>query len=157
MSFKNGIAFMICLSIPLATGALSGYLSAGQVETWLPVLRKPSFYPPKEVFAPVWTTLYALMGISLFFVWKSPDRWPRRKGLTVFFLQLFLNFTWSITFFNLHLLFFAVIDILILWCMIVYMIDSFREIKPIAAWLNVPYLLWVSFATALTIAIWKLN
>ena len=157
MTLKNILAFVICLVIPLAVGALSGYLTAGEVETWLPTLRKPSFYPPKEIFGPVWTTLYALMGISLFIVWKSPDKWPRRKGLAVFFLQLFLNFSWSISFFNFHLLFFAIIDILILWGMILYMIDSFREIKPVAAWLNIPYLLWVSFATVLTIAIWKLN
>jgi tryptophan-rich sensory protein len=72
-------------------------------------------------------------------------------------LQLFFNFTWSIIFFCFHHLFLAVVDIILLWAMIVYMIDSFKEVKPIAAWLNIPYLLWVSFATVLTIAIWKLN
>jgi benzodiazapine receptor len=157
MTLKRLLAFVICVAIPLAVAALSGYLTAGEVEAWLPTLRKPSFYPPNSVFGPVWTTLYTLMGISLFMIWNSPDRWPRRKALTVFFLQLFLNFSWSITFFNLHLLFFAIIDIIVLWAMILYMIYSFKDIKPIAAWLNVPYLLWVSFATVLTIAIWKLN
>ncbi|MES2680847.1 MAG: TspO/MBR family protein [Bacteroidota bacterium] len=157
MIVKKITAFIICLLIPLAVGALSGYLTYGETQTWFATLNKPSFNPPNKVFGPVWTSLYMLMGISLFLVWNSPRNWPRQKALIIFFVQLFLNFWWSLIFFSFHLLFIAVAEILVLWLMIIYMIICFRRVKPVAAWLNVPYLLWVSFASVLSISIWYLN
>lgn len=156
-TFKKIIAFIICLAIPLLVGFLSGYITRGETETWFATINKPSFNPPNEIFGPVWTILYLLMGISLFIVWNAPDDWSRKKAIVVFFLQLFFNFWWSLIFFSFHLLFAAIVDIVILWFLIVYMIRSFKEVKPAAGYLNIPYILWVSFATVLTVSIWKLN
>ena len=157
MTIKKIIGFIICLAIPLAVGAISGYITASETEGWFSTLQKPSFNPPNSIFAPVWTTLYILMGISLFMIWDSPKNWLRKKSLLIFFFQLFFNFWWSIIFFEFHLLFVANIDIVILWGLIIYMITTFKQVKPIAGYINIPYLLWVSFATVLNISIWVLN
>lgn len=157
MTLKKIVAFIICLAIPLIVGALSGYVTAGETENWFSTIQKPSFNPPNYIFAPVWTVLYTLMGISLFIIWNAPRNWARQKAMIAFFLQLFFNFWWSLIFFSFHMLFAAVVDIAILWLLIIYMISCFKDVKPLAAWLNVPYLLWVSFATLLTISIWHLN
>lgn len=157
ITFRKILAFVICLAIPLGVGFLSGYITRGETDTWFRTIEKPSFNPPNEIFGPVWTLLYVLMGISLFLVWNSRDNWLRKKAILVFFVQLFFNFWWSLIFFSFHLLFAAVVDILILWLLILYMIQCFRDVKPLAGWINLPYLLWVSFATVLTISIWKLN
>ncbi len=157
MTINKIIAFIICLAIPLGTGLLSGYLTMEETRTWFQAINKPSFTPPDQVFGPVWIILYTLMGVSLYMIWDTRRNWLRRKAMLVFALQLFFNFWWSLIFFSFHLLFAAVIDILILWLLILYMIRCFKEVKPLAAWLNVPYLLWVSFATALTVSVWALN
>jgi translocator protein len=157
MLLKKVFAFIICLIIPLAVGGLSGYLSLGEIQTWFVTLNKPAFNPPNWLFGPVWTSLYALMGVSLFLVWNSERNWLRQKALIVFFVQLFLNFWWSLIFFNFHLLFLAAIEIILLWATIIYMLNCFKQVKPVAAWFNIPYLLWVSFATVLSVAIWHLN
>lgn len=157
MTAKKIFAFIICLAIPLIVGALSGFITAGETETWFTTIQKPSFNPPNTIFGPVWTVLYTLMGISLFIVWNAPRNWARQKALIAFFLQLFFNFWWSLIFFSFHMLFAAVVDIAILWLLIVYMISCFKDVKPIAAWLNIPYILWVSFATILAVSIWHLN
>ncbi|MEO6304257.1 MAG: TspO/MBR family protein [Bacteroidia bacterium] len=155
---KNGSAFIICLLIPLAVGALSGYITHGEMMGWWFMnLNKPVFNPPNGVFGPVWTLLYCLMGVSLYLVWKSPKTRLRRNAIFVFSLQLFLNFWWSILFFSFHLLFVSIIDISIMWILILYMIILFRKTKPNAGYINIPYLMWVSFATVLNISIWVLN
>jgi len=154
---KNIGVLILCILIPLIIGALSGYITSSEIDSWYNTLQKPSFNPPNYLFGPVWTCLYILMGVSLFFIWKSPKTPLRTRALMVFGVQLFLNFWWSILFFSFHLLFISVIEILALLASIVYMIVLFRTIKPIAAYMNIPYLLWVSFATALTISIWVLN
>ncbi len=157
MTLKQLPTLLICIAIPLVIGSISGFATAREVGGWFRLLQKPTFNPPSYLFAPVWTTLYALMGISLYLIWSSPKNAARSKALQIFSLQLFLNFSWSILFFSFHLLFVAVLDILLLWLSIFYMIVLFKKIKPLAAYLNVPYLLWVSFATVLNIAIWWLN
>lgn len=157
MKIKIIIPFIICLIIPLIIGGISGFITSNEISTWFTTLKKPTFNPPNYLFGPVWTLLYILMGISLYMIWKSPKSKERKKALKVFSLQLFFNFWWSILFFSFHLLFVAVIDILLLWIYIVYMIKLFKEVKPLAAFINIPYLLWVSFATVLNISIWWLN
>ncbi|HOZ86170.1 MAG TPA: tryptophan-rich sensory protein [Bacteroidia bacterium] len=157
MLLKKVSAFIICLIIPLAVGGLSGYLTFGDIQTWYVTLNKPSFNPPNWLFGPVWTSLYALMGVSLFMVWNRQRNWLRQKALIVFFVQLFLNFWWSLIFFKFHLLFAAALEIILLWATIIYMLSCFKQVKPLAAWLNIPYLLWVSFASVLSAAIWYIN
>ena len=158
MRKKTIVPVIICLLIPLAVGAVSGFLTQREVNgTWFLLLRKPWFNPPAYLFAPVWTILYLLMGISLFYVWRAGFHYLRRQALTVFGVQLLLNFAWSLLFFSAHALLLSVIDIIFLWIMIVWMIIVNWRIRPAAGWLQVPYLLWVSFASALDIAIWTMN
>ncbi len=151
------ITFIICLAIPLAVGAISGFATSPQIDAWFSAVQKPSFNPPNWIFGPVWTSLYTLMGISLYLVWNTNPSRERTKAIRIFAVQLFLNFCWSFIFFTFQMLFLAIIDILLMWAMILWMIVTFHKVKPLAAWLNIPYLLWVSFATVLNISIWWLN
>jgi len=97
------------------------------------------------------------MGVSMFLIWNTPKTELREKALAIFGIQLFFNFWWSILFFSFHTVFLSLIDILIMWFLIIYMISLFKKIKPVAAYLQIPYLLWVSFATVLNISIWYIN
>jgi len=148
---------LVSLILPVGLGSLAGIFTAKAIPEWFDTLAKPSFNPPSYLFGPVWTVLYILMGISLFLIWNTPKTERRQKALTVFGLQLFFNFWWSILFFSFHTIFLSVIDILLMWLLIIYMIILFKRIKPIAAYLQIPYLLWVTFATVLNISIWYLN
>lgn len=155
---KTISAFIICLFTPLAIGGLSGYLTSDEINgQWFNSLQKPSFQPPDKLFGLAWTTLYILMGISLYLIWKSPLTKLRKTALWVFGIQLFFNFWWSILFFSFHSLFLSIIDISIMWMLILYMIVLFRKVNPSAGYINIPYLLWVSFAAVLNISIWVLN
>ncbi len=156
---KNKIAKLILsLVLPLAIGGVSGYLVRNEMNgDWFNTLAKPSFNPPGYLFGPVWTALYILMGISMFLIWNTPKTELRQKALTVFGVQLFFNFWWSILFFSFHTIFLSVVDILVMWFLIIYMITLFKKIKPIAAYLQIPYFLWVTFASVLNISIWFLN
>ena len=157
MTAKKTIPLIICLAIPVIVGGISGWLTAGEINTWYQTINKPPFNPPNWIFGPVWTTLYILMGISLFMIWDSPKSAERQRAMVVFSIQLFLNFCWSLIFFKLHMLFGAVVEIIALWLMIIYMLLCFSRVKPLAAYLNIPYLLWVSFASVLSTATWWLN
>ena len=156
-SFKVFITILICLLIPLAIGGISGFATATSITDWYVTLNKPSFNPPNYLFAPVWTTLYALMGISLFLVWKSPEGRDRNNALVIFAVQIALNFIWSFLFFKFNLVGVALVEIVLLWISILMMIIFFRRISKLAAFLQIPYLLWVSFASVLNAAIWFLN
>lgn len=142
----------------MAIGGISGYFTSSEITTWYATLNKPSFNPPNWIFAPVWTTLYFLMGISWWLVLKSNvTSHLKNRATTYFVVQLVLNFFWSIIFFNLHQLGFALAEILLMWIFIVLTIISFYPISKTAAYLLFPYLLWVSFASILTFSIWTLN
>ncbi len=156
---KNKIPKLIfSLILPLAIGGVSGYLVRSEMNgEWFNTLAKPSFNPPSYLFGPVWSALYILMGISMFLIWNTPKTKLRQKALTVFGVQLFLNFWWSILFFSFHTILISVIDILLMWFLIIYMISLFKKIKPVAAYPQIPYLLWVTFATILNISICYLN
>ena len=151
------IILLICIIIPLAAGSVSGIASATGVNDWYLGISKPSFNPPGWIFGPVWTLLYILMGISLFLVWKGSSGPMRTRAVLVFSGQLILNFLWSFLFFYFHWLLISLIEILMIWFFILWMILLFRKISKTAAYLQIPYLLWVSFATVLTAAIYFLN
>lgn len=148
---------LVSLILPIGLGSIAGIFTAKSIPEWYATLNKPSFNPPGYLFGPVWTALYILMGISMFLIWNTPKTKLRQKALTVFGVQLFFNFWWSILFFSFHLIFLSVVDILLMWCLIIYMITLFKKIKPVATYLQVPYLLWVTFATVLNISIYYLN
>jgi translocator protein len=158
MRSKKILSFLICLIIPLLIGGVSGFITRYEVDgTWFNLLQKPSFNPPNWLFGPVWTTLYVLMGIGLYICWNNSTGELRRKAVLVFSIQMLLNFLWSIFFFYAHMILLSVIDILVLWICILWMIRVFKNIKPIAGYLQLPYLAWVTFASVLDISIYLLN
>ncbi|MBU0756635.1 MAG: tryptophan-rich sensory protein [Nanoarchaeota archaeon] len=151
---KNIWKLVVSILIPLVASVIGGLFTASSVSTWYLELAKPSFNPPSWIFGPVWTILYLLMGISLYLVWiKKNDK----LAFTIFGVQLFLNVLWSILFFGLKQPLFAFIEIVILWIAILIMLLRFYRINRLSAYLNIPYILWVSFASILNLAIFILN
>ena len=149
---------IISVFIPLTIGAVSGFFTASSVKDWFVTLNKPSFNPPSWLFAPVWTILYIMMGISFYIIWKSHAKLDKRyTGYTYYWIQLALNFLWSFLFFYYRRPDLALIDIILLFIMIASTVFSFRKVSKTAAWLLAPYLCWVAFATALNFEIWRLN
>ena len=159
MKINNPIKFIISVLIPVGIGAISGLFTASNVKTWFVTVAKPSFNPPGWLFAPVWTTLYIMMGIAFFLVWKNEtiQKSIKQKAIILFAIQMVLNFLWSFIFFQQHEIGWALVDIILLWIFILLTIFSFAPISKTAAWLLVPYISWVSFATILNFAIWQLN
>lgn len=157
-NWKNLIVAAICIAIPMATGGLAGYITSDDSSgVWYQALAKPAFQPPGWVFGPVWTTLYFLMGVGLFLVWRAPASRARTAAMGLFGGQLVLNFFWSLIFFQWHLLGVAVAEIVLMWVAIVAMMVAFWRVRPVAAYLQIPYIAWVTFATVLTSAIYWLN
>ena len=154
--YKKILIFVVTC---IAVGYLSGMVTRSAVITWFPTLVKPSFNPPSWVFAPVWSTLYIMMGIAAGLVWSRIDfqREAVRKALLFFVIQLVLNALWSLLFFGLHNPLLALIEIVLLWLMIYETYIKFGKIDKIAGSLFVPYLFWVSFASVLNASIWWLN
>jgi len=155
--YNNNLKFIVSLTATLTVGALGGFFTFSEIPTWYAALVKPSFNPPNGLFGPVWTTLYAMMGYSFYLIWRLPSSAQQKKAMLIFGIQLLLNAGWSFVFFKCHALFGAIIEIVALWLSILYTIFLFYPLQKKAALLLIPYLLWVSFATVLTIAIWQLN
>lgn len=147
------------VAICLAVGYVSGVVTRDAITTWYVTIEKPSFNPPNAIFAPVWTTLYVLMGIAAGLVWQQmgTKKEEVRTGLIFFFLQLALNAIWSLLFFGLKNPLLALIEIIILLLMIYETFIKFNKLNKFAGYMFIPYLLWVSFATILNGAIWWLN
>lgn len=150
-------ALIISLLISLGVGALSGFLTKDSMKTFESLV-KPALSPPGFVFPIVWTLLFILMGVSAYLVWTSDaPRIQKQRALAVYGVQLAINFLWSIIFFNLDAYLFAFVWLLLLWLMIILMIYLFGKISRTAAYLQIPYLLWVSFAGYLNLAIYLMN
>ena len=142
---------ILCLGV----GVVSGVMTAGAMVDWYPTLNKPFFNPPSWVFAPAWTLLYIMMAVAAWRVWLAGP--SSKPALNLFFIQLVLNFFWSVFFFGLHSPALALIDIIAMWIMIALTMRAFFKIARPAGWLLVPYLAWVSFAAVLNASIWWLN
>lgn len=140
-----------------AVGALSGWLTREGAAQYEQTSVQPPLSPPGIVFPIVWGILFALMGISAARVDTSPASPARTRGLAVFLVQLTFNFFWSILFFNFQAFGAALVWLAILWLLIIWMIVEFAKVDKTAAWLQVPYLLWVSFAAYLNAGVWRLN
>ncbi|WP_410496783.1 TspO/MBR family protein [Cellulosilyticum sp. ST5] len=151
----NWKQLLISIGISLGIGALAGFLTQNSMEVYNQ-LKQPVLSPPGWVFPIVWTILYILMGISAYLIYESNSP-NKEKALTIYGWQLFFNFLWSIIFFNLQNILLAFFVLIILWILIVVMIKSFKEINPLAAWLQIPYLLWVTFAGYLNLMLYTLN
>ena len=148
-------AFWIGLSE--AVGLLSGWLTREGTALYAEMLQKPPFSPPGWVFPVVWTVLYALMGISAARVYLTPPSAARSRGLNLFVAQLVVNFFWSPIFFNARAYGFAFFWLLLLWVLVLLMILQFRKVDKTAAYLQIPYLIWLTFAAYLNYAVWQLN
>ena len=138
-------------------GVLGSLFTSPAIPTWYKTLNKPFFTPPDWIFGPVWISLFILMGISLFMIWRRQDH-PRFKLTLVFFLiQLILNILWSVAFFGLRSPLLGLVDIVLLWVAILLMIQHFSKVSRMAGFLLLPYLLWVGFAALLNFYLWILN
>jgi len=157
MKNKNSIALAISLIIPQLAGGVGSLATAPNIGSWYEAIVKPSFNPPNFIFGPVWITLFALMGIALYLVWKHGTGEGRRIALTFFGIQLGLNVAWSFLFFAAHSPGLAFAEIIALWLAILATAVSFWRVRRTAAWLLAPYLAWVSFAALLNFSIWQLN
>ena len=154
---NTSIKLVCSLLLTLGTGAVAGLFTAKAVPEWYASLNQPTFSPPNWIFGPVWTALYILLGVSLFLVWKLDSVKERNLAILAFLIQLILNFGWSFIFFYFKMIGFALVEIVILWIAIVIMLYLFYKIKPLAAYINIPYLLWVTFASILNSAYYFLN
>ncbi len=158
MKINNTFKLIIAIVVSELAGIIGSVFTTPSITGWYTGIVKPTLNPPAWVFGPVWTTLFALMGVAAFLVWKKGlDRRDVKIALGIFFGQLVLNPLWFIIFFGLHSPGGALIEIVFLWLAILATIITFARISKPAAWLLVPYILWVSFAMYLNYAIWTLN
>jgi tryptophan-rich sensory protein len=152
------IALVVALLVPQAVGMAAGAATARSVKDWYPRLRKPWFNPPRWLFAPAWFTLFVLMGIASWLVWRAGVDTPGVSlALTVYGVHLVFNGLWSVLFFGVRRPDWALIEVAFLWASVVASAWLFAGIDPLAGWLMVPYIAWVSFAAILNAAIVKLN
>lgn len=162
---KNAFKLITAIAVSELAGIIGVVFTTPSIPVWYAGLLKPTLNPPSWVFGPVWTILYALMGASLFLIWKRHSDILENVGMSrlfkwavgVFFSQLALNTLWSIFFFGMQNPALAFFDIILLWLAILTTIILFYRISKLASYLLVPYLLWVSFAAYLNYSIWMLN
>lgn len=159
MKLNKTIKIIVLVITCLAIGFLSGQVTRDAITSWYPTIIKPSFNPPNWLFGPVWSMLYAMMGVAAGLVWSKIDSNQQvvNKALLFFGIQLALNALWSYLFFGLHNPFLAFIEIILLWLMIYETYSQFSKIDKIAGYLFIPYLAWVGFASILNGSIWWLN
>jgi tryptophan-rich sensory protein len=149
---------ILCIAVPLLIGMVGSFYTTPEIPTWYASLNKPPFTPPGWVFGPVWTTLYILMGISLFLVVRNGlGAAPVRQGVLLYSAQLALNLFWSVLFFGMHAVFLGLLDIILLFVLIAATTALFLRISRPAAWLLIPYLCWVGFASLVNAMTWILN
>ena len=155
---KNILVLLCSIVVCLFAGVIGSIFTYPSIPTWYAALIKPALNPPNWIFGPVWTTLYILMGISLYLIIKKgkPDR-AAMTAIIFFVLQLALNSLWSIVFFGNHMLSLAFVNIIALWIAILINIVLFYKLDKWAGILLIPYILWVSFASYLNFAVWMLN
>jgi translocator protein len=152
----NSLKLIISLILPQIAGGLGAFFTISSVQSWYLTINRPSWNPPSWLFGPVWTTLYVLIGIACFLIWKSESA-MKKQLLTLFAVQLVLNALWSPAFFGMESPILGLVVIIPLWISILFCVIRFKEVSRWASALMIPYLLWVSFATALNGAIWWLN
>lgn len=161
LNFKSmGRIIKLVTSIltPLLVGVIGSIFTSAAIPTWYNYLNKPTWNPPSWLFGPVWTTLYILMGVSLFIIWdKGINVKGGKKALAIFSLQLILNAGWSVIFFGARNPFWSLVEIVLLGATIFWTILVFRRISSLAGYLLIPYLAWVIFATYLNYTILVLN
>ena len=156
MNFSDMKKLIFSIFICLFAGFIGSFFTSPAIPTWYATLQKPTFAPPNWVFFPVWTSLFIMMGISLFLVWQKEDK-KVKTALIIFAGQLVLNALWSVAFFWFRSPLLGLMEIIILWIAILATILSFKNVSRTAAYLLIPYILWVSFAAFVNFSIWRLN
>ena len=154
---KHWKTYLLWILLAEAVGGLSGWLTREGTKAYSQSIVQPPLSPPGWVFPVVWTILFALMGIGAARIYLAPPSKQRSRGLNLFIAQLVVNFFWSPIFFNLQAFGFAFFWLLLLWGLVVWMILTFHRVYPLAAKLQVPYLLWLTFAAYLNAGVWYLN
>ncbi len=154
---KDGLGLLLFLGLSFAAALIGSLFTGAAITTWYDTIAKPSWTPPNWIFGPVWTLLYLAMAVAAWLVWRQAGWSQAATGLTLFFVQLVLNAAWSALFFGARNPGLAFAEILLLWCAILATLLAFWRVRPLAGMLFVPYLAWVTFASALNYAIWRLN
>jgi tryptophan-rich sensory protein len=155
---KNWLKATIALILPQAAGISAALITETGESSWYQTIERPEWNPPGYIFGPVWTLLYLAMGWAFYLIWKSDaPAEKKRPAMILWVVQLIFNFFWTIIFFGAHEIGWALAEIIVLWVIILLTIFAFARISKAAAWLLVPYISWVSFATLLTYTIWRLN
>ena len=156
-SSRQWLMLVLFVAVCVGAGGLGAIVTTPEVDGWYRTLAKPAWNPPDFIFGPVWTTLYVMMGVAAWLVWKPAGWRPAAFPLALFAGQLVLNVAWSWIFFGMHQVGWACLELAILWLAILATTAAFFAHSPTAGWLLVPYLAWVSFAGALNLTIWRLN
>lgn len=154
---KKWKPYLISVAVALAVGGVSAFLSRKGMNVYNKVAIKPALSPPMWLFPVAWTILYILMGLGAAGVWLQKPSRERSRGINLYVAQLVVNFFWSLLFFNAQAYGFAVLWLLLLWALVLAMILSFRKVVPLSGKLQIPYLIWLSFALYLNISVWQLN
>lgn len=153
----NWKTFLLWIGLTEAVGALSGWLSRDGMKLYSETVVQPPLSPPMWVFPVVWSILFLLLGYGAARIYLAPESRERSRGLNLFVAQLIVNFFWSLIFFNAQAFGLAFVWLLLLWVLVLLMILVFRKVDPVAAWAQVPYLLWLTFAAYLSGGVWYLN
>lgn len=157
MKIKSPAKLFVSLAITLGAGVLGSFFTSPAVKTWYLSINRPAWNPPSWLFAPVWTTLFILMGIALYLVWSESKTKKIKSALNLFTVQIVLNVFWSVIFFGMGNFWLAFAEILVLWVFILLTMIEFRKVNKTAGLLLLPYLLWASFASFLNFTIASLN
>jgi translocator protein len=155
-SGRSIAALVLLMALCLGVAAVGAWATSHSVTTWYPTLRKPAWNPPAWLFGPVWTVLYLMMATAAWMIWRTAGP-SRARLLTIFAVQLALNAAWSPLFFGLRSPGAGLLDIAALWVAVAATLISFWRVAPLTGLLLVPYWLWVTFAAALNLSIWKMN
>ena len=156
-AFRQGVVMAFFITICFGVAGIGSVFTMPSVTNWYSGLAKPTWTPPSWLFGPVWTVLYLSMAVAAWLVWRQAGQANVAIPLAIFGIQLTLNLAWSIIFFGRHEIGLAMVDIVLLWMAILATILTFRNVNTFAGWLLVPYLAWVTFASALNYAIWRMN
>uniref|UniRef100_A0A7C2K3E2 Tryptophan-rich sensory protein n=1 Tax=candidate division WOR-3 bacterium TaxID=2052148 RepID=A0A7C2K3E2_UNCW3 len=151
------LKLLVSIAIPLVVGFIGSLFTSSSVNTWYKEINRPSFTPPNWLFAPAWTLLFVLIGLAFYLVWLNNFGDNKTLVIGIFVLQLSLNLLWSLLFFGLRSPLLALIEIIVLWFAILLNMILFFRVSKVAGYLLVPYILWVTFATALNLGVYLLN
>ncbi len=154
---ESWLSLLPFVVVCFGAAGIGSRFTRASVNTWYPQLQRPQWTPPNWIFGPVWTCLYLMMAISAWLVWRASGWAYARFALSLFAIQLVLNVLWSIIFFGMRKVGPAFAEILLLWMMIIATAVAFYPISLLAAWLLIPYILWVVFASYLNFRIWQMN